>query len=82
MAAPGSDLQRLYSGEGTPVESSTLFPSLAICNRSFDVRGPYGTHSILCCLFWLGPSSSGMAISKKFHVVPHARPVILRLSGG
>ena len=40
MAAPGPDLQRLYSGEGTPVESSTLFPSLAICNRSF-VRCPW-----------------------------------------
>ena len=82
MAAPDPDLQRLCSGEDTPFESSILFPSLTVCNRPFDVRGPYGTHNIWCCLFWLGPTSSGMAISEIFHVVPRARPVILRLSGG
>ena len=38
--------------------------------------------SIWCYLFWLGPTSSGMAISENFHVIPCARPVILWLSGG
>ena len=82
MAAPDLNLRKLCNGEDIPVGSGILFPSLAICNRSFDVCGPYGTHSIWCCLFWLGPSSSGMAISGIFHVVLRARPAILRLSGG
>ena len=63
MVAPNPDLQRLCSGEGTPVESGILFPSRAVCNHMFDARGPYGTHSTWCYLFWLGLSSSGMAIS-------------------
>ena len=62
VVAPDPDLQRLYSGEDTPVESSIIFPSRVVCNRPFDARGPYGTHSIWCYLFWLGPTSSGMAI--------------------
>ena len=82
MVTPNLDLRRLCNNEDIPVGSGILFPSLAVCNCLFDVRGPYGTHSIWCCLFWLGPSSSGMAISGIFHVVPHARPVILRLSRG
>ena len=82
MAAPDPDLQRLCNDEDTPVESSILFPSWVVCNRPFDARGPYGTHSIWCYLFWFSPTSSGMAISYIFHVVPRAIHVILWLSGG
>ena len=82
MAASDLDFQRLCNGEDILVRSDTLFPSLAICNRPFDVRGPYGTHSTWCCPFLLGPSSSGMAISEISHVAPLARPAILRLLGG
>ena len=76
VATPEPDLQRICRGEGTLVGSGTLFPSLAVCNRPFDICGPCGTHSIWCCLFWLGSTSSRTAISEIFHVAPPARPVI------
>ena len=79
VAAPDPDLQRLCSGEDIPVDSISF---LSCMQLSFDARGPGGTHNIWCYLFWLGKTSSGIAILENFHVAPRARLVILWLSGG
>ena len=81
MAAPGLDLLKPRNGEDAHVRSGTQFLSLAGCSHRFGVHDPIGTHSIWCCLFLLGLTSSEMAILENFHVALRVGPVILRLSG-
>ena len=74
MAAPGPDLLKPCKGEDAHVRSGTQFLSLAGCSHRFSVHDPYGTHSIWCCLFLLGLTSSEMAISEIFHVALRVGP--------
>ena len=82
MAALGPDLLKPRNGEGAPVRSGIQFPSSVGCSHLFGVRDPCGTQSIWFCPFLLGLTSSEMATSEIFHVVPRVRPVTLRMSGG
>ena len=81
-AAPGPDLLKPRNGGDAHVRLGIQFLSLVGCSRLFGVHDPYGTHSIWYCLLLLGPTSSGMAILRIFHVALRVGPVTLRLSGG
>ena len=48
----------------------------------FGVHGPCGTHSIWCCPFSRGLTSSGMATLGTFHVALRVGPTVLRPSKG
>ena len=81
-AVPGPDLPKPRSGRDAHVESSIQFLFLAGCSRLFGVHDPCGTHIIWYRLLSMGLTSSGMAISRIFHVALHVGPVTLRSSGG
>ena len=78
---PGPDLLKPRNGEDANVGSDIQFLFLAGCSHLFGVHDPYGAHIILYGLFLLGLTSSGMAISKIFHVALRVGPMTLRPSG-
>ena len=82
MAAPGPDFPEPRSCGDAHVGSGIQFLFLARCSRLFGVHDPCGTQSIWYRLLSLGLTSSGMAISRIFHVALRIRPMTLRPSGG
>ena len=82
MAVPGLDLLKPRNGEDAHVGLGIQFLSLAGCSHLFGVHDPYRTHSIWYCLFFLGLTSSKMAISEIFHVAFRVGPGTLRMLGG
>ena len=81
-AVPGPDLLKPRNSEDAHVGLGIQFLSLAGCCHLFSVYDPCGTHNIWYHLFLLGLTSSGMAISKIFHVALRVAPVTLRQLGG
>ena len=78
----GFDLREPRNGGNVHVRSRIRFLVLIEYSHLSDACGFYGRHNTWSCLFWLGPSSFEMAISKTSHVVPRTGLEIPRPSGG
>ena len=79
---PSSDLREPRNGGDVHVGSGIRFLFLAEYSHLSDVHDLCGSLSTWPCLFWLGPSSSEMAILKISHVAPHIGLETPRPSGG
>ena len=82
MAGLVLTLLRPCIGKDVRVGSGIQYLSLVGCSHRFGIHDPYGTHSILYCLFFLGLTLFGMATSEIFHVALRVGPVTLRMLGG
>ena len=79
---PDSDLQEPRYGRDVHLGSGIRFLFSIEYNNLSDARDLYGSRNTWLCLFWLGPSSSEMAILKTSHAAPRTRLEIPRPSGG
>ena len=79
---PSSDIREPRSGGDVHVGSGIQFLFLIEYSHLSDAHDLYGSRSTWSCLFWLGPSSSEMTISKTYHVAPRIGLVTPRPSGG
>ena len=79
---PGSDLQEPRNGEAVHVGLGIRFLFSIEYSHLSNVCYLCGSRNTWSCLFWLGSSSSEMAILKTSHVVPRIGLKIPRPSRG
>ena len=79
---PGSDLREPCNGGDVHVESGIRFLFLTEYSHLSNAYDLYGNRSTWSCLFWLGPSSSEMAILKTSHAALRIGLETPRLSEG
>ena len=79
---PGFNLWEPHNGGDVHVGSEIRFLLSIEYSHLSDARDLYGSRNTWSYLFWLGLSSSEMAILKTSHVAPRTRLEIPRLSRG
>ena len=79
---PSFDLWEPRNGGDVHVGSRIRFLFSIKYSHLSDVRDLYGSRNTWSCLFWLGSSSSEMAILKTSHDVPRIGLEIQRMSRG